>query len=411
MVRLRQKDTVANRDSSMIANMDKLTSSLRAPDEFKEVRVLVLEVGDPTEYGAGGVLANPWYDSGKLPRQPTAGNVDDLVSYGMPLSLVSALRQRLPPDVQIDVLRYLQAIVSLSAKACDMLNRTNVLPLALAASSCKECTRHATEIERFCKARLHEMEYSRAASDWTGWVCSYEVWLCFKGVHVAKVQGRGMSKTAACFDFGGIHLTGGRLWAGGLMLMRWCCALIKSSPHVLGSGPILEIGAGIGLVGVAVAKLGMKVVVSDREPALLQRMRENVEAEGVEDMCKVLPLDWSKAGDPKQKRILAAQRFSAVIGADVVYEEEHTELVAHVLQHALPSGGVGLFVGGKWHRRGAQVFGSNLRKAGFEVTEGIIPCGEEIQQLVCGAQEPSQEYCALMVTVPPASAILATSTH
>ena len=95
---------------------------------------------------------------------------------------------------------------------------------------------------------------------------------------------------------------------------------------------MLEIGAGIGTAGISLSLLGHKVVVSDREPALLQTMQDNIDLNGCQRVCKVLNLDWSRGVKSAQTRkLLARQNFGCLIGADVIYSPEMSDLIIRLL--------------------------------------------------------------------------------
>ena len=95
---------------------------------------------------------------------------------------------------------------------------------------------------------------------------------------------------------------------------------------------MLEIGAGIGTAGISLSLLGHKVVVSDREPALLQTMQDNIDLNGCQRMCKVLHLDWAKGVESaRTRKLLARQNFGCLIGADVIYSPEMSDLIIRLL--------------------------------------------------------------------------------
>jgi predicted nicotinamide N-methyase len=195
-------------------------------------------------------------------------------------------------------------------------------------------------------------------------------------------------------DLYGTFATGSRVWAGALMLVRWLASLTKSSQIDLSTGPILELGSGTGLVGISLAKLGHKVVLSDREQVVLDSIRCNIEENGVQNNCRVLPLDWKQVNKPRMLSLLRSQRFSAVIGSDILYEKEHPQLVVDVLQKALPHGGRAFLTNPKWHRRDSVVdsFANLAREAGFSTVAHEEPCAGVLQEHFCKDYEPNQEY-------------------
>mmetsp|Transcript_71711 Transcript_71711/g.173710 ORF Transcript_71711/g.173710 Transcript_71711/m.173710 type:complete len:408 (-) Transcript_71711:253-1476(-) len=372
------------------------------------LRVVSAEVGSVERFGAGGrLLMNPWIDSNTAFRLSTAScseNVEDLVSHGLPLSLALALENPIPAAVQFALLSSLHTMIRGSSRACNQLNAHQKTRLKFGSTPNKPAAALAAEVETLCKQRYFDSGHQSVCQDWTGFGSSYEVWFTH-GAERIKVHLCGeRNKGAAEFDLGGVHLTGGRLWAGSLLLARWMASLHFANessetalrPHLQG-GPVLEVGAGLGLAGIMLAKIGYKVVLSDREPVLLDRLRENVEENKAEASCRVLNFDWAKA--PKMHRLLRAQRFSAVIGADVVYTEVGADLLVDVLSHALPDGGLAFLVNAVKYRKGTEAFATKLRTAGHEVVEGMIPCESALQDSVCGSFEPDQEYTALVVHV------------
>jgi len=371
------------------------------------LRVIAVEVGAPEQLGAGTVQINPWLEPAKLNGKiECTDDAENLASYGLPLSLAQALEWQMQPAVQIGLLSLLHALVQGTPCACDQLNEHQKVPLKLSLPPQKEAASLVAKVESVCKRRLADIGHHVSCKDWTEFGSTYEVWLCCGTGQKLKLRLRGERKDASSFDFGGVHMTGGRIWAGSLLLARWAASLHFAEDArccmqrlCWGPGPVLELGAGLGLAGISLAKLGQRVVLIEREPVLLDRLKENVTLNCVENKCRVLSLDWAQVGEPKMRRLLQAQKFSAVIGSDVVYEECHTDLLVNVLQCVLPNGGFALLVNAARHRKGIQVFGQKLRQAGHEVIEKKITCDSVLQDLICGKFEPCQEYVAYIVHI------------
>lgn len=350
---------------------------------------------------------NPWIDSDKAFRLSQAScseNVEDFISYGVPLSLSLALENPVPAPVQVALLTSLLTLLRGDSRACDQLIAHQRLHLKLGSPPNKEAAVLAAEERELCKRRYFDCGEQSASKDWTGFGSSYEVWFTHGAERVKVRLGGEQNKGAAEFDLGGVHLTGGRLWAGSLLLARWLASIHLTNESSAASlrarlqgGPVLEVGAGLGLAGIMLAKMGYRVILSDREPVLLDRIQENIVENKVETGCRVLNFDWAKV--PKMRRLLRAQRFSAVIGADVVYTEVGADLLVGVLSHTLPDGGLAFFVNAAKHRQGTEAFATKLRTAGHEVVECMIPCDRDLQDFVCGSFEPDQEYTALLVHV------------
>ena len=66
--------------------------------------------------------------------------------------------------------------------------------------------------------------------------------------------------------------SGCRLWDSGLALSRWLCT--KGEPDILDK-EVLELGSGVGLVGLVAARKARRVRLTDGEPRLLPNLRHN----------------------------------------------------------------------------------------------------------------------------------------
>lgn len=104
---------------------------------------------------------------------------------------------------------------------------------------------------------------------------------------------------------------GAQFWSSGLAMAR---ALSKGD-HDLAGARCLELGAGLGLVGLAAARYlrAQKVVLSDLEEMqpLLQR---NIELNDMSGTCEARTLVW---GDALPEELESA--FDVVLAADVIY--------------------------------------------------------------------------------------------
>ena len=141
------------------------------------------------------------------------------------------------------------------------------------------------------------------------------------------------------FELGADQL-GARVWTSSLYL----CLYLLRTGALPGPGEeapgrdLLEIGSGVGLVGLLASARGgfRKVVLSDNDEALLENLRLSaaLNAQPGSTPIEVRALDW--AAGPARGR---ADRFDVVLGADVIYDETHPGLVARVLSATLRPGG------------------------------------------------------------------------
>ncbi len=99
----------------------------------------------------------------------------------------------------------------------------------------------------------------------------------------------------------------------------------------------LEIGAGIGLAGIAGMIAGLDVTFSDYDSTAVQTARKNAFQNGlgpVPDQATDVLLDWR---DPAA---VSLKPFPVVLGCDVLYEPGTLEPVLNVLDALLADGGV-----------------------------------------------------------------------
>lgn len=140
----------------------------------------------------------------------------------------------------------------------------------------------------------------------------------------------------------------------------------------------LELGAGIGLPGLAAAAAGLRVTFSDyrRDPvdlAVHNARRHGYDAEG-------MLLDW---------RAPSKERFPLILASDVLYEVRNHEPILRVLAAMLEPQGVCWI--GDAGRAAAQPFPAAARAAGFEV---------ELHDRACRPRDdlPIGEFRLLIVT-------------
>src|SRR5512143_2254393 len=100
------------------------------------------------------------------------------------------------------------------------------------------------------------------------------------------------------------------IWASSVALANWSL----TSPRVRGKR-VLELGCGLGLAGIAAARAGATVVLSDYEEDALLFARYNALQNVPELPPGFLHFDW------RQPRL--AREFDLLLGADILYERRH----------------------------------------------------------------------------------------
>lgn len=126
---------------------------------------------------------------------------------------------------------------------------------------------------------------------------------------------------------------GGQLWPAGMVLSKYMLRYHGSGS--LAGKSIVEIGAGGGLVGLAVA-LGCegdertKIVITDQIP-MLALMRRNIALNHLEDRVVAKVYDWGTA-PPSTMLPLGAEYPDIVLAADCVYFEPTFPLLLQTLK-------------------------------------------------------------------------------
>jgi predicted nicotinamide N-methyase len=100
------------------------------------------------------------------------------------------------------------------------------------------------------------------------------------------------------------------LWASSVALAEWCLTSSR-----LPGMRVLELGCGLGLAGIAAARAGAAVVMTDYEEDALLFARYNALRNVPGRMPQVLLFDW--------RRPRISGKFDLVLGADILYERSH----------------------------------------------------------------------------------------
>ncbi|KAL6476166.1 hypothetical protein MHYP_G00146650 [Metynnis hypsauchen] len=116
--------------------------------------------------------------------------------------------------------------------------------------------------------------------------------------------------------------TGLVTWEAALYLSEWAL----ENPHIFTGRTVLELGSGAGLTGIVVCQAckPTKYVFSDVHQGVLQRLRNNIQHNGLTEQdvsaasACVEELDWENVREEQLRRIGA----DTVIAADVVYDPD-----------------------------------------------------------------------------------------
>jgi predicted nicotinamide N-methyase len=117
-----------------------------------------------------------------------------------------------------------------------------------------------------------------------------------------------------------------KVWEAALVLADFMAA---QPPEP--DGRVLELGAGLGLPGLAAAAAGHRVTLSDYEAHVLDFQRVSAAASGVADRVEHLRLDWRKPPE--------LPPFTTIIGAEILFREDFFEPLLAIMTQCLAPGG------------------------------------------------------------------------
>jgi len=153
------------------------------------------------------------------------------------------------------------------------------------------------------------------------------------------------------------------LWPSALALARWL-----AGGEVLEGLRVLELGAGLGLAGLAAALCGARVVQTDYVARALALAKENAEINGATDIEQVTA-DW------RDFRI--TRQFDLILGSDIIYEPNlHPHLTGIFGRNLRPGGQVILADPGRQY--GRQFIGDLSRQGWLiETAEQVVAYDEK----------------------------------
>jgi predicted nicotinamide N-methyase len=125
---------------------------------------------------------------------------------------------------------------------------------------------------------------------------------------------------------------------------------------------VLELGCGLGLVGVAAALRGARVLCTDYEPAALAFARHNARRNACRRVRFRL-MDW--------RRPTLSRRYACILASDVIYEARNFQPLVMLLRRYLARGGRAVF--SEPGRLNAEPFFTLLRQWGFTYRKTLQP--------------------------------------
>jgi predicted nicotinamide N-methyase len=139
----------------------------------------------------------------------------------------------------------------------------------------------------------------------------------------------------------------------------WPCALVMAQQVAWAvwrdAARALELGCGVGLVGLTAATRGCHVTFSDRIPLAVSLALENARRNGSAHVRGML-LDWHEP---------SSEEFDVILASDVLYDAKQHRVLLRLIQRMLAPEGV-CWIGdpGRYH---ADSFTALARQSGFHV--------------------------------------------
>lgn len=158
--------------------------------------------------------------------------------------------------------------------------------------------------------------------------------------------------------------TGLSIWSAALILARW------TTQKNWENATVLELGAGCGVPGLAVAcskPPPKKVYVTDLNPQSVENLEHNISLNDLQNNATALKMDWcDKSTWPNEK-------LDYVIGSDLIYQKSLVPLLVEVVQGLLKPYGTFYYVAPESGRDGLVEFIDRMKDICSEWKTEIAP--------------------------------------
>ena len=174
-----------------------------------------------------------------------------------------------------------------------------------------------------------------------------------------------------------LYGAGDVVWPAGLALAR----LVAHCPSLVQGKSVLEIGAGLGVVGNAALRAGAKgVCMCDVDGDMLRLAKKSAAANAPDDPTRATTtlLDWENV--PEDFCASEEEKYDVVLAADVLYDASAARCVSDVVRSATKPGGMALVCDPE-NRTHRDAFADANIAAGWETVEADFPGREDMRLL------------------------------
>lgn len=154
-----------------------------------------------------------------------------------------------------------------------------------------------------------------------------------------------------------------KIWPTSILLSYYIQKLPQSTP-----GPLLEIGAGVGVCGLFAAKHGFEVTISDNNEDALLFSQINILKNDLSSKARVALLDFT--------RDVLPTRFPYIFGSEVLYQEASYQLLVNFLNRHISHTQTAEIVLAKNYTLSAKNF-FHLAQQDFHISEKVIGYKED----------------------------------